>query len=163
MKPDRVASAEGRIEKTILARVAPGEDIFAAIREICRRHEIRSGYIATLIGSLISADVVCVTEDPDDPTRSVYPEPLRMEGRLELVTGSGIIGTDDRGRLSIHIHGLLSDEYMDPVAGHLVDSGANIVLATAELVINSFFGAEFSRSFDEETGFVLFKVRSSKS
>lgn len=162
MKADRVASAEGRIEKTILARVAPGEDIFAAIREICRRHGVRSGHIATLIGSLRSADVVCVTEDPDDPSKSVYLEPLRMEGRLELVTGTGVMGPDDQGDLSIHIHGVIADSDMKPVAGHLVDSGANIVLATAEMVINSFSGAEFSRSFDEETAFVLFKVPSSE-
>ena len=48
---------------------------------------------------------------------------------------------------------------MKPVAGHLADRGENRVLATAEVVINGFSGAEFVRSFDEETGFVLFKVR----
>jgi len=82
-----------------------------------------------------------------------------MEGSIELITVAGIIGLDDRGDLSVHLHGVLAGSDMKPVAGHLADRGENRVLATAEVVINGFSGAEFVRSFDEETGFVLFKVR----
>ena len=159
MSAERVSSAPGTISATVLGRIAPGEDLFAAVREICTRHGIRSGHIATMIGSLRSADVVCVTPDPENPGRAVYLEPLRMEGSIELITVAGIIGLDDRGDLSVHLHGVLAGSDMKPVAGHLADRGENRVLATAEVVINGFSGAEFVRSFDEETGFVLFKVR----
>lgn len=157
MNSDRVSSAEAGTAKTILARIAPGEDLFAALGEICARHGIRSGHIATMIGSLRSADVVCVTADPENPERSVYLEPFRMEGRIELVTVDGIIGEDDRGNLSVHLHAVLAGSDMKPLAGHLADRGENLVLATVETVINVFSGAMFLRSFDEETGFVLFR------
>lgn len=155
--PDRIFSAEGTAGKTVLARIAPGEDLFASLAEICARHGIRSGYIASMIGSLRSADVVCVTADPENPERSVYLEPFRMEGRIELVTAAGVIGEDDRGDLSVHLHGVLAGSDMKPVAGHLADRGETRVLATAEAVIVGFSGAGFIRSFDEETGFVLFR------
>ncbi len=163
MAAERVSSAEGRISSTVLGRVSPGEDIFSAVREICARHGIRSGHIGSMIGSLRSADVVCVTPDPENPGRAVYLEPLHLEGCIELITVAGIIGVDDKGELSVHLHGVLAGSDMKPVAGHLADKGENRVLATAEIVINGFSGAEFIRSHDEETGFVLFKVRSSGS
>lgn len=159
MRADIVSSGEARISKTVLARISPGEDVFSTLREVCRKHGIRSGHIATMIGSLRSADVICVTAHPEDPSRAVYLDPLHMEGYLELVGVQGIIGEDDRGDLSIHLHVVIAESDMKPTAGHLADTGNNRILATAEVVINSFSGAEFKRSFDEETGFVLFKVR----
>lgn len=157
MNPGRVSSAEGAVKKTILARIAPGEDLFSALGEICVRHGIRSGHIATMIGSLRSADVVCVTADPENPERSVYLEPFRMEGSIELITADGIIGEDDEGNLSIHLHAVLAGSDRAPLAGHLADRGETRVLSTVEAVISVFSGAKFLRSFDEETGFVLFR------
>ncbi|MPM69111.1 hypothetical protein SDC9_116055 [bioreactor metagenome] len=49
---------------------------------------------------------------------------------------------------------------MHPLAGHIVDSGHNKVLATVEVVINVFSDVQMLRSFDEETRFTLFKVTS---
>jgi len=159
MGADIVSSGEARIRKTVLARIAPGEDVFCALREVCRKHGIRSGHIATMIGSLRSADVVCVTAHPEDPSRAVYLDPLHLEGYLELVGVQGIIGEDDKGELNIHLHVILAGGDAVPAAGHLADTGNNRILATAEAVISSFSCAEFRRSLDEETGFVLFKVR----
>lgn len=154
----RISSAETRGNRTFLVRIAPGEDVFQALRSVCLKHGVRCGHIATMIGSLRSADVVCVTSDPSEPTRAVYLEPLHLEGYLELVTIQGILGEDDKGEVSIHLHAVVVGSDMKPVAGHLADTGKNIVLATAEVVINGFEGAGFRRSFDEETGFTLFKV-----
>ncbi|MGI6783735.1 MAG: PPC domain-containing DNA-binding protein [Aminivibrio sp.] len=156
MNPERVSTVEAGPVRTVLVRVAPGEDLFEALSEVCARYGIESGYIASMIGSLKTADVVCVTEDPENPERSVYLEPYRMEGRIELVTASGIIGQED-GRLSLHLHGVVAGSDMKPLAGHLADRGETKVLSTVEAVIGVFSGAKFLRSFDEETGFVLFR------
>ena len=114
-----------------------------------------------MIGSLRSADVVCVTTHPEDPSRAVYLDPLHLEEYLELVGVQGIIGEDDKGELNIHLHVVLAGADSDsaPAAGHLADTGNNRIFATAEAVINGFKGAEFRRSPDKETVFVLFKVR----
>ena len=68
MNPERVSTVEAGPVRTVLVRVAPGEDLFEALSEVCARYGIESGYIASMIGSLKTADVVCVTEDPE--TRS---------------------------------------------------------------------------------------------
>ena len=159
MRADSVSSGEALINKTVLVRIAPGEDVFCALREVCRKHDIRSGHIATMIGSLRSADVVCVTSHPEDPSRAVYLDPLHLEEYLELVGVQGIIGEDDKGELNIHLHVVLAGADSAPAAGHLADTGNNRIFATAEAVINGFKGAEFRRSLDKETVFVLFKVR----
>jgi len=112
-----------------------------------------------MIGSLRLEDVVCVTAHPEDPSRAVYLDPLHLEEYLELVGVQGIIGEDDKGELNIHLHVVLAGAASAPAAGHLADTGNNRIFATAEAVINGFKGAEFRRSLDKETVFVLFKVR----
>ncbi|HPE65460.1 MAG TPA: DNA-binding protein [Synergistales bacterium] len=159
METERVSSAAAEIGRTILVRLAPGEDVFEGLRTVCERHGLRSGRIATMIGSLRAASLVCVTPDPDAPGRVVYLEPRTIEGPLELIAVQGVFGwDDDKDELSIHLHAQVAGEDLRPFAGHLADTGKNRILATAEIVLDVFEGAELRRSFDEETGFTLFKI-----
>nr|HPR91069.1 DNA-binding protein [Synergistaceae bacterium] len=113
----------------------------------------------TMIGSLRTASLVCVTPDPANPGRVVYLEPRTVEGPLELIAVQGVFGwDDDKDELSIHLHAQVAGEDLRPLAGHLADTGKNRILATAEIVLDVFEGAELKRSFDEETGFTLFKI-----
>lgn len=158
METERISSAITTIGRTLLVRLAPGEDVFEGLRAVCERHALRSGRIATMIGSLRSASLVCVTPDPANPGRVVYLEPRTVDGPLELITVQGVFGPDDTGAVSIHLHAQVAGEDLHPLAGHLADTGKNRILATAEIVIDVFDGVEFRRSLDEETGFVLFKI-----
>jgi len=159
METERVSSAETAIGRTILVRLAPGEDVFEGLRTVCERHGLRSGRIATMIGSLRTASLVCVTPDPANPGRVVYLEPRTVEGPLELIAVQGVFGRDDeKDELSIHLHAQVAGEDLRPLAGHLADTGKNRILATAEIVLDAFEGPELRRSFDEETGFTLFKI-----
>ena len=85
METERVSSAVASIARTVLVRLAPGEDLFCGLRTVCERHGLRSGRIATMIGSLRTASLVCVTPDPANPGRVVYLEPRTVEGPLELI------------------------------------------------------------------------------
>ena len=49
----------------------------------------------------------------------------------------------------------MSDKHLRILGGHFI-SGENIILATAEVAIQTVEDAEFIRKFDEETGFPLF-------
>ena len=202
METERVSSAVASIARTVLVRLAPGEDLFCGLRTVCERHGLRSGRIATMIGSLRTASLVCVTPDPANPGRVVYLEPRTVEGPLELIAAlllgisenplvillminiillfagmlldaisiayvflpilAPVIVTfgwdDEKQELSIHLHAQVAGEDLRPLAGHLADTGKNRILATAEIVIDVFDEAELRRSFDEETGFVLFKI-----
>lgn len=158
MEDVRVESKQATIDKAVLVRIAPKEDVFEALRAACEREDIRYGHIA-MIGSLRSASVVAVTGDPKNPGRAVYLEPTHFEGFLELVTVQGFVGENETGDREIHLHVVLAGEDLKPVAGHLADTGRNRVLATVEAVITSYGGAKFVRALDGETGFVLFRVR----
>ncbi len=82
-----------------------------------------------------------------------------MEGPLELLASQGTIGLDDEtGGLSVHLHMLVSDKYMRVFGGHFIDGG-NDIAATAEIVIHEIDNVELHRSFDEQTGFNLFKIK----
>ena len=158
MATERVSSAEAVIGRTVLVRLAPGEDVFEGLRAVCERHGLRSGRIATMIGSLRAASLVCVTPDPVNPGRVVYLDPRSVDGPLELIAVQGVFGPDETGDVSIHLHAQVAGEDLRPFAGHLADTGKNRILATAEIVLDVFESAELRRSFDEETGFTLFKI-----
>lgn len=143
--------------RSVLVRLTPGEDLFEGLRVACTRHGLRSGRIATMIGSLSMASLVCVAPDPANPGRVAYLEPRTMEGPLELIAAQGIFGPDESEELSIHLHAQVAGENLRPFAGHLADTGSNRVLVTAEIVLDIFEKAEFMRSYDAETGFVLFQ------
>jgi predicted DNA-binding protein with PD1-like motif len=147
------------LSQMIVARFGPEEDIFESLEALCREKNIESGSICTMIGSLESATLVCVTEDSPGG-QAHYLDPVEIIGPLEFVGAQGIIGKNEEGELSIHLHGVVAGEDMHPLAGHIVDSGHNKVLATVEVVINVFSDVQMLRSFDEETRFTLFKVTS---
>lgn len=155
-----VEAFETTISKTVVARLSPGTDIFEGLREICRNKGIRSGTIVTMLGSLWSATLVCVTPDHTSEIGAKYFPPITIEGPLELIGAQGMIGLKD-GEISVHLHGTVGTDEMEPVAGHMVDNGNTRVLATMEIVIQAFSDLDLERVHDKETDFILFKMRKS--
>lgn len=151
---------ETGISKTVVARLLPGTDLFEGIRKICISKSISAGNIVTMLGSLRSATLVCVTPDPTSETGAKYFEPITIEGPLELIGAQGMIGMED-GKVSIHLHGTVGTDEMEPIAGHIVDSGTTPVLATMEIVIQGFSDVELERVYDEKTDFILFNMKES--
>lgn len=149
------------VSRMIVARFGPDEDIFESLRLLCQKMDVESGCISTMIGSLQCATLVCVTEDfPGGQAR--YLDPVQMVGPLEFIGAQGIIGRNEDGEIDIHLHGAVAGEDMHAVAGHFAPSGNNRVLATVEVVISIFSDVQMLRSYDEETGFNLFKVTEKK-
>ncbi len=153
-----IEAYETNISKTVVVRFSPGVDIFKGLREVCSEKGITSGTIITMLGSLRSATLVCVTPDLTRETGARYFDPIEIEGPLELIGAQGIIGLEDGG-ISIHLHGTVGTDEMEPIAGHIVDNGRTLVLATMEIVVQGFGSVDLIRSYDEETEFVRFDLK----
>lgn len=154
----REHTKESNIKRVIVGRIPRGEDLLTAIKEICIEHDIKNGYIPTLLGSLDTGRFIYAIPREDAKIGFVYSENVDVEGPLELLAGQGLIGTEESGELSIHLHMLVSDKYMRVFGGHFVEGG-NIIAATGEIIIHEIENAEYKRKFDEQSGFKLFKVQ----
>lgn len=149
---------ESKVKRVVAGRIPRGVDLITGIKEICKEHDIKHGYIPMCIGSLISARIIYAIPDTNTPIGFAYSKPADIEGPLELLYAQGLIGLEDTGELSVHVHMLVSDPNMKVFGGHTVEGG-NIVAATGEIIIHELDEAEYIRQFDEQTGFRLFKIR----
>lgn len=156
MNEIRISSAESRPGRLVGARILPGTDLIPGLLKICRRHQIKSGCIVTILGSLARARFVLPIPDSGGTMGVRYSDPHEIEGPLEFLGRSGIIGRLDDGETAIHLHGIFSDRENRFCAGHILEEG-NQVLATMEVVIQELPDVEITRSLDGETGFSLFQ------
>lgn len=154
----REHTKETNIKRVVAGRIPRGVDLITGIKEICKEHNIKHGYIPMCIGSLIDARIIYAIPGEDAPIGFVYSQPTDIKGPLELLYAQGLIGQEDTGELSVHVHMLVSDPNMRVFGGHTVEGG-NIVAATGEIIIHELDEAEYIRQFDEGTGFRLFKMR----
>ena len=146
------------IKRIITGRIPRNVDLITGIKEICSTYGIKHGYISTMIGSLDTGTFIYAIPQEGAKIGFKYSEPVHVEGPLEILSSQGLIGLEDTGELSVHLHMLVSDKYMRVFGGHFTEGG-NIVAATGEIVIHELEDAEFIRSFDEESGFRLFKIK----
>lgn len=149
---------ETAINRVITGRIPPGVDLITGIKEICGVYKIKHGYISMIIGSLESLTIIYAVPDESKKLNIKYSENAILNGPLELLNAQGLIGEDENSDLSVHVHILVSDRYMRVFGGHLVEGGSKVA-ATAEIVIHELRETKYIRSFDEETGFNLFKVK----
>ena len=156
MSDIRIQAAVSNTGKKVVARLLPGTDLLAGIREICLQTGVSSGVIVSVLGSLKQAEIVYAVPDKAGKIGIKYHDPVRINGPLELLACQGIVGKSGDGELSIHLHGLMSDPEMRVFGGHFLEN-VNPVLATAEILIQETADVEMIREQDEETGFPLFK------
>lgn len=151
----RVESATSTKGRHIVARLAPGLDLFEGIRQVCQRHDVKQGIVLSLLGSLNSFSFVTVHRKPDG--QAAYSDPLCIEGALELVACQGTLGQQE-GKLAIHLHGLAA-QGAKLYSGHISEGWPNEVLATVELCLLALDDVNIHRSYDKETQFHLFHVQ----
>ncbi|WP_312700724.1 DNA-binding protein [Sedimentibacter sp.] len=145
------------ITRTVSGRITRGTDLITGIKEICREYGIKHGYIGMLIGSLDIGTFVYAVKDDSSKLNIKYSDNVVVEGPLELLCAQGLIGLDESGELSVHLHMLVSDRYMRVYGGHFVE-GENPIAVTGEIVIHEIGDSDLIRKPDEETGFTIFKI-----
>jgi predicted DNA-binding protein with PD1-like motif len=155
--PVRVSSVEAR-RRSVVARIWPRTELFEGLLRICEEHDVRAGCITTMLGSLLRTRFVYPVPFPGARMGAKYVDPVGIEGPIELLGGSGFIGTmADDGRTVVHLHCVMSDPSMRVIGGHLLETG-NPVMSTVEIMIEAFDDVSITRAFDPETDFSLFSI-----
>ena len=122
--------------KEYAVRLKKGEDLYNYIKDYCIKNDIKAGVILSGVGCLSEAKM----RDAGGVNIQSLNEPLEI---------CGLMGTVSKERLHIHI--ALAKEDLSVVGGHMVPGC--IVNTTCELVILAFDRYEFSKEFDQNTGY----------
>ena len=122
--------------KSLVVRLHKGDLLKESIRNICIDNKINAGVIASSVGSLSKARIRNA-----GATRIV-----ELKEDLEILSLNGTVSSE-----RIHLHISVSDKDLNTYGGHLEDGC--IVNSTCELVILILDEYEFSKYYDEETGY----------
>ncbi|MDD6467067.1 MAG: DNA-binding protein [Erysipelotrichaceae bacterium] len=117
-------------------RLIEGMDLRRGIEEYAKKENIQSGCIVTCVG--------CVKKVHLRLAKAV--DTLEKEGDYEIVSLTGTISKD-----GVHLHFSGSDEKGATIGGHLMVG--TIVNTTAEIVLLELEEYDFSRMYDEHTGY----------
>lgn len=142
-------------KRTFVARVKPGEELVDGIKQICVANGITSGAITSILGNLKSVKFTYPVSS-NSKSNIQYREPIDIEGPIEIVTGSGMIGLDN-GELFVHLHLSFCDIDGKASGGHILEKG-NTVGITAEFVIEVFDNVKLERGIDESSDMPVFTV-----
>ena len=135
-----------KIGDTYLVRMEIGEEIMAALKELCRKEDIRLAEISAL-GATDHA-VIGVY----DLERAVY-QPEELNGLMEIASLTGNV-TTMKGETYLHLHAVLADQNHGVHAGHVNEMRIGL---TCEMFVRTLPG-EIDRERDEKLGINIWKI-----
>lgn len=144
----RYKAAEGKSGRVLVVRLQPGSDLVEGIKQACRDHKIRNGYIGSCVGGLRQARFLYGV--PDKSTKSgtgFSPDVLFVEP-TEFIGGEGSICHNEKDEVLIHFHGFVCDK--GHIYGGHFDKPGCLVSTTMEIVIHEVKGVEMTRPLDSE-------------
>lgn len=127
-------------KKVHVFRVKPKQELLGSITNYCREHNITSGIVIGIIGSLEKAKLNFIMKLPGKYESKDY------SGPLEIVCAQGSVALKDDS-LIVHIHVQLSSQQSSP-GGHLAEA---TIFTTAEVVIAE-LDYQLKRQTDSYTG-----------
>jgi predicted DNA-binding protein with PD1-like motif len=128
------------MNKIILIRLFPDEDVNEQIKKACRLHEVKTAVILSGIGQLKQAQLGFFKEK-DDYTPETFNKPL------EILSLSGNICKHNKDYI-LHLHIVLGDKKKNTVGGHFLEGKISI---TGEIVLLK-TSINFYRKLDNKTG-----------
>jgi predicted DNA-binding protein with PD1-like motif len=131
----------------IFARLHQDEDVFASLKEIATRTNLKVGIVVSGIGMLREAELSFFV-------RHGQYSSVHFPEALELVSLTGSI-IHQGGDYLFHLHAVLADEHKKTVAGHLSKGRVNV---TNEIVILK-TDVPAERKLDEATGLMGLSFR----
>ena len=145
---DQFRSAQGRMERVIVARLLPGTDLLEGLQAVCEKHGIHNGVIISAIGSLNGVHYCNVEALPQLKCGYGYGQVLYLDGPIELTGAGGVICSDEDGSINLHVHISMSDKYGNAHGGHLVKGTR--VLMTTDVVLGEIGDVKMLRKLDPE-------------
>jgi uncharacterized protein len=131
--------------ETLALRLPPDVDLRQTLQSIAHTENITAGIILSGIGSLKTVALRFAGQNIH--TTLAKPLPWRIDGKHEILTIAGTIGTG-----GIHLHMSVANAQGQVIGGHVVDGC--IIYTTAEIVIGILPDWRFTRSPDPQTGFL---------
>jgi predicted DNA-binding protein with PD1-like motif len=138
-----------KLDKLILSRLMPGDDLFTSLGKIVRDHGIKRGAIFSAIGSL--KDVVFVNVRPHTgiPVKAEDMIEIEEAGPFELLSLEGnFFPSQEDGEPVIHLHAILGTSSGAVTGGHLLRA---TVFTTAEIVLGSLGGSSVYKAKSDVT------------
>lgn len=129
----------------IAGRLLKDVDLFEGIKEVCRAFEVEAGQFQCL-GSLRYATYVQIVRG-DTEGALKYSEKKRSSSAVEILSGTGFIGSGDNGDLDVHFHGMFIDCDQQMSGGHFLN-GENPTAVIVEFIIFPFKEAILQRAID---------------
>ncbi len=129
--------------KTHAIRFLPGQDLKKELEKFVKEKNIKAGFIKTCVGSLVKATL-----------RMAGAKVIKnFEKKYEILSLVGTLSPD-----GLHLHIALSDEEGNLVGGHMKEGC--LIGSTAEIIIGQLEDVEFTREFDQNTGYPELKIKS---
>lgn len=144
--PDTVA---GQFGELILAHFKPNEDVYLGLKEVAKKHNIRTGVVLNIVGGLTVADVGYFSRS--GPVEEMKMDYHHLTGPFE-VSGIGMIGLEEGGEPYLHVHVTLTCGETT-VCGHLHEGCVvRSLIATSHFTvfIAKVEGAELLTRWDRE-------------
>jgi predicted DNA-binding protein with PD1-like motif len=143
-------SEEVRIERAILSRLLPGEDLFRSLGKIARDHGIERGVILSAIGSLQHVVFRNVKRNTPLPVRPENTQEIEEAGPFELLSLEGnLFPSEGEGEPIIHLHVMLGSPLGEVRGGHLFKA---YIFSTTEIVIGKIDGSSVYKAKSDVTG-----------
>jgi len=127
-------------DNLIIARLWPGENVHEQLKNICQKHNVKSGVFVSAVGQLAWAELGFFRQKGD-----YFPQ--KFERPLEVLSISGIVSASESG-FDFHPHISLAGGDKTVVGGHFI---AGVVSVTLEIVIMK-TDIAIKRKVEEETG-----------
>ena len=146
--------AKGAFKNIYALRLEPGEDVMQSLQRFCEENGVGHGVILSGLGSLQGCSFFDPEELQGKPGLYGYGDPIELPCPIELIAVSGIICTEEDGRISLHVHASFADQTGKEYGGHFKEG--NQVLTTVEMVIGELEHIGMCRSVDSERGVPVF-------
>jgi len=127
-------------ENIIFIRLFSDENIHEKLKEVCKKHEVKTGIIISGIGQLKNVKLGYYKEKGD-----YTPEEISKPVEILSLTGNICKEKDE---YLFHLHAVLGNEKKNAIGGHLIEG---IVGILAEIVIQK-TNLDIKRKLDKITG-----------
>jgi predicted DNA-binding protein with PD1-like motif len=141
---------EAKIDKVILTRMMPDEDLFMSLKKISKDHGIGRGVILSAIGSLRNVVFRNVKTSAEMPVKLENTNEIEKKGPFELLSLEGNIFPSEREEEPIvHLHVMLGSPSGSVMGGHLFKAS---IFTTTEIIIGRIVDSSVYKAKSDATG-----------
>jgi len=140
---------EANINRVVLSRFMPDEDLFESLKKIAKDHGIERGVILSAIGSVKNVVFVNVRSHAGLPVKKEDMMEAEQPGPFELLSLEGnFFPSEKEGNPVFHLHAIIGSPSGTVMGGHLLKAR---VFTTAEIILGSLAGSSVYKAKSDMT------------